>query len=346
MLKLPPDRLRRFTQQVFEACSAPAAEAAIVADHLVKANLVGVDSHGVMRVPQYVRDIHDGGIIPGAHLQVSQETETTAIADGGWNFGPVVAQRAVELAIEKARAHHVAFVVTRRCGHAGRLGHYTEHAAEKGFFAFGVCNSPRHGHFVLPWGGREPRLATNPLSYAVPTGFGSQVLADFSTSTAPEGKVRLYRDKNESLPEGWIVDHEGNPSTNPQDFYGPPMGALLPFGGSAGYRGYALGLLVEILGGTLSAQRITVDQSGNGVAFLVLDVSAFLPREEFYERVHELRDYIESSPPAEGFERVMLPGEPELLRQQERQREGIPVDEAVWAEVLRAGESVGVAWQA
>ena len=346
MAKLPPDRLRRFTQQVFEACGATSSDAAIVASHLVKANLVGVDSHGVMRIPQYVRDIREGGIIPGAPLEVLQETETTAIVDGGWNFGLVVAQRALELAIEKAREHHLGFVVTRRCGHAGRLGHYTEHAAEKGFFAFGVCNSPRHGHFVLPWGGREPRLATNPLSYAVPTDFGAPILADFSTSTAPEGKVGLYRDRNEPLPDGWIVDHKGRPSTDAKDFYGPPMGALLPFGGLAGYRGYALALLVEILGVTLAGQRITVDQPGNGVAFLVLDVLAFLPREEFYERIHELRDYIESSPPAEGFEKVMLPGEPESLRQQERQRQGIPVDEAVWTGVLRAGESVGVAWQA
>jgi hydroxycarboxylate dehydrogenase B len=337
-----PDSLRLFAQKIFEACGTPAADAAIVADHLVSSNLCGVDSHGVIRIPQYVHEIREGSIVPGAPLQILQETETTAVVDGAWNFGPVVAHRAMEIALEKALRHRTAFVVTHRCGHAGRLGTYAELAAEKGCFSFAVCNSPIHGHFVLPWGGREPRLATNPLAYGFPSNLGHPVVADFSTAATPEGKLRVYRDQNKPLPPDWIVDHEGRPSTNPQEFYGPPRGAILPFGGRAGYRSYALALLVEILGGTLAGQHITVDQPGNGVAFMVLDISAFMPREQFLQSLREVRDYMKSSRPAAGFDEVMLPGEPEFLRKKEHEESGIVLAGATWAEILKAAESLGV----
>jgi uncharacterized oxidoreductase len=344
MPALRPDLLRQFTQNVFEACGTPAPDAAIVADHLVNSNLCGVDSHGVIRIPQYVQEIREGSIVPGAPLQILQETETTAIVDGAWNFGPVVAHRAMEIALEKALRHRTAFVVTRRCGHAGRLGTYAELAAERGCFSFAVCNSPIHGHFVLPWGGREPRLATNPLAYGFPSNFGHPVVADFSTAATPEGKLRVYRDQNKPLPPDWIVDHEGRPSTNPQEFYGPPRGAILPFGGQAGYRSYALALLAEILGGTLAGQHITVDQPGNGVAFMVLDISAFMPREQFLQALREVRDYMKSSRPAEGFDEVMLPGEPEFLKKKQREESGIALADATWAEILKAATSLGVEW--
>ena len=243
---LNAEELMPFTQQVFEACGSPPPEAALVADHLVSSSLLGVDSHGVMRIPQYVRDVRGGTIQPGAPITVPKTDHATAVIDCGWNFGQVGATRAMEMAIDKARQYHAACVVTQRCGHAGRLGAYMEIAAREGFVALGVCNSPRHGHFVLPWGGRQARLATNPMSFAIPTKSGDPILADFSTAAAPEGKIRVFRDQRRRLPEGWIVDAQGKPSTNPADFYGPPMGAILPFGRETGYRGFALSLLVEV----------------------------------------------------------------------------------------------------
>lgn len=337
--------LRQFVQEVFCSCGAPQNEAAIVADHLISANLMGVDSHGIIRVAQYVDDIRAKAIVPGAPITVLKETETTAVVDGAWNFGLVGALRAMEVAIAKAREHHTSCVVTVRCGHAGRLGHYTQFAAERGLVAFGVCNSPRHGHFVLPWGGCEGRLATNPVSFAVPVNCGPPILADFSTSAAPEGKIRLYRDEGRELPKGWIVDAKGRPSTNPHDFYGPPQGAILPFGQETGYRGYALSLLVEILGGALGAQDITVDRPGNGLAFLVIDPSAFLPMEELLPLVGKIRSYVKSSHPAPGFEEVLMPGEPEFQKVEKRRREGIPVDDRIWETVLRCARSLGIEWR-
>ena len=292
-----------------------------------------------------MQEIRDGTIIPGAPIVVLKETPTTAIVDGGWNFGLVAAHRAMEIAISKAREYHTVCVLTNRCGHAGRVGTFTQYAAERGFLALAVCNSPRHGHFVLPWGGSEGRLATNPISFAVPTDFGYPILADFSTSASPEGKIRLYRDQGKNLPEGWIVDAQGQPSTAPADFYGPPMGAILPFGGETGYRGYALSLLVEILGATLVGHDITVDRPGNDVAFILIDVSAFQPLGHFHQLIARLRDYLKSSPPAEGFAEVLLPGEPEFRTAEIRQRNGIEISDAIWDEVLRSSRSVGVQWR-
>lgn len=338
--------LRSYTQEIFEACGAPSEEAGIVADHLIEANLMGVDSHGVIRITQYVEDVRARSIIPGAPITAKQETETTTVVDGGWNFGLVVAWRAMEIAIEKARKHHTACVITRRCGHAGRLGAYTQLAALNGFIAFAVCNSPRHGHFVLPWGGREGRLATNPISYGIPTGTRQPLVSDFSTAAAPEGKIRLCRDEGRPTPEGWIVDAQGIPTTDPAEFYGPPMGAIRPFGRESGYRGYALSLLVELMGSTLVGQNITVDRPGNDLAFAVVDVSAFLPTGEFHGLVKRVVQYMKSSPPAEGFEEVLLPGEPEYRMREKRRRAGIPVADGIWSRVLECAESLGVHWSA
>jgi LDH2 family malate/lactate/ureidoglycolate dehydrogenase len=346
MPKVQSNALSDFTQRVFEACGTPTAEAAIVADHLVRANLMGVDSHGVIRITQYVDEIRENVIVPGAPVTMATETDTTAVVDGAWNFGLVVAWRAMEVAIAKARKCHTACVLTQRCNHAGRLGTFTQQAAEEGFLALAVCNSPRHGHFVLPWGGRAGRLATNPISFAVPRGGRAPILADFSTSAAPEGKIRLYRDEGKQLPEGWIVDAMGRPSTNPSDFYGPPMGAILPFGGETGYRGFALSLLVEILGATLGGKDITVDRPGNDLAFLVIDVSAFLPRTEFHNLLNRVSEYVKSSPPADGFEEVLFPGEPEFRTLEQRLREGIPVDDGIWDRILECSRSLGVNWEA
>ena len=346
MFVYPEDALRKFARKIFEACGSPPADAAIVADHLVDANLLGVDSHGLIRIPQYVTEIRKGEIQPAAPVVVARETETTAAVDCGWNFGQVGAMRAMEVAVAKARQHYTACVVAQRCGHIGRLGAFTEFAARQGFLAMGFCNSPIHGHFVLPWGGTEPRLATNPMSFAFPAGSNEPIVADFSTAASPEGKIRVYRDRKKALPEGWIVDAQGNPSTDPNAFYGPPRGAILPFGRENGYRGFALGLLVEVMGGALAGLDITVDQPGNGVAFIVIDGSAFMPGEHFFHLVEQVRGYVKSSKPAEGFNQVLMPGEPELRTARERRENGIPLDEATWQAILSSASTLGVAWSA
>jgi LDH2 family malate/lactate/ureidoglycolate dehydrogenase len=248
----------------------------------------------------------------------------------------------MDIAVDKARRHHVATVVTRRSNHAGRIGTYTQRAANVGMLALAVCNSPIHGHFVLPWGGTEGRLATNPISFAFPGNAAGPILADFSTAESSEGAIRLHRNLGKEVPTGWIVDSSGSPTRNPDDFYGPPPGAILPFGGSKGYRGFALSVLVEVLGGIMGGSSTLTKQPGNGLGFIVVDIGAFLPRERFDTLVHEMRDYIKSSPLAPGHDEVFLPGEPDYRNMQRRLREGIAIDKNTWEQIAEAASAVGV----
>ena len=174
--------------------------------------------------------------------------------------------------------------------------------------AIGVCNSPQHGHYVTPWGGREGRLATNPLSFAVPANSGHPIVADFSTAAASEGAIRLHRNMGKPLPDGCIMDADGRPTNDPAAFYGPPQGAINPLGGRLGYRGFALSLLVEVLGGLLGGSPVSKKQPGNGLGFVLIDVSAFVPPDQFGEMVHELKTYIKSAALAPGYlETIDLP---------------------------------------
>jgi uncharacterized oxidoreductase len=322
--------LSRISSALFQAAGAPAGEAQLVAEQLSTSSLMGHDSHGVIRVPEYIDLVERGTIVPGAAVRVARTAGATAVVDCGWNFGAIGASFAMARAIERAQQHKVACVVTRRCNHAGRIGAYVEQAAEKDLIAIATCNSPRHGHYVLPWGGSQGRLGTNPIAYAVPT-HSDPIVADLATCVAPEGKIRVYKNQGIPLPEGWIVDSTGRPTTDPAAFYGPPPGAILPLGGAAGHKGYALGLLAEILGSPLVG-RDTADPNaaGNGLCFLVVDPQAFLPIEDFKSLVDATVAYLKSSSPADGQGEVLVPGELEFRTRRKRLTEGIPVDDLTW----------------
>ncbi len=322
--------LARIGTALFEAAGACTLEARTQADALVQSSLMGHDSHGVLRIPEYLKDIEVGTLKPGASIELSRTSPTTAIVDCGYNFGAVGGAQAMAAAVEIAREQRTACVVTRRCSHVGRLGAYVQTAADAGLIAIATCNSPIYGHFVLPWGGREGRLATNPIAYGVPTS-GDPIVADFSTSVAPEGKIRFYRNEGKDVPEGWILDADGNATTDPRQFYGPPRGGILPLGGAAGHKGFALGLLVEILGSALAGVAPN-DRTvlGNGVCLLVTDPSAFCPLEQFRRWVDQTILYMKSSPPVPGVEEVLVPGELEFRTMRRRVSEGIPVDEPTW----------------
>ena len=344
-VRVDASRLKRFTERVFVASGSPTNEAALISEHLIQANLMGYDSHGVIRICQYLGDVKKGRIVPGAPVTLKNQTNTTAIVDCGWNFGQVGGYRALQCAIEKAQTHQISMVVTQRCGHAGRLGAYTQSAAEQGFIALGFCNSPPgDGHFVAPWGGREGRLSTNPMSFAVPCGAEPPLLGDFSTAQTPEGKLRLHLNQGKPLPSGWIVDAAGNPSTDAAAFYGPPRGAILPFGGDLGYRGFALGLMVETLGGLIAGTSSVQPLPGNGLCLIVINVTAFLPSDTFAALTEELRDYVKSCPPDENHREITLPGELDFRVLQERTASGIPIDPQTWEQIRDCAASVGVAW--
>jgi uncharacterized oxidoreductase len=333
MPTLDASSLRESIRDTFVALGAPGFEAGVVADHLVDAELTGVTSHGIIRVPQYVRAVREGRVKPDATMTVLRESAATAALDGGRGFGPVMARRAADAAIERADACGAGVVTLVNCGHTGRLGHYTEYAAGQGFVALMMVNTGGHGQWVAPFGGREGRLSTNPLSLAAPSGGEFPLVLDIATAVAPEGKVRAAHTEGRSIPEGWAIGPDGNPTTDPARLYGPPRGAILPFGG---HKGFGLGMLVDALAGGLSGAGCCtslgapLDGATDGVLFVAIRPDAFLPREVFLGQVRDLIRHVKSAPPQEGVPEVFVPGEPEWRLRRLREREGIPVDEAVW----------------
>jgi uncharacterized oxidoreductase len=330
----PSELIADIGARLFVAAGARLEDAVAVMTSLVTSSQMGHDSHGVMRIPEYLRMIDDGMIVLDANVTVERTGPGTAIVDCGHGFGAVGAERAMQQAINIAKVQRTATVITRRCNHVGRLGAWIQQAADQGMLAIATCNSPIYGHYVLPWGGREGRLATNPIAYAVPTS-GDPVVADFSTSVAPEGKIRFYRNEGKPVPDGWILDAQGNPTNDPNAFYGPPRGGILPLGASAGHKGFALGLLVEILGGALAGiAPQDPNVTGNGNCFIVIDPSSFCPLPVFKKLMDETVAYMKSSPPTPGVSEVLVPGELEFRTMRKRRVEGIPIDDATLDSIM------------
>ena len=343
MKTLTAGQWRDLGTRLFAAAGAPEQDAAIVASELVDASLMGLDSHGITRFIHYMDEIRIGRLKPGAPITIVRETPTTAIVDCGLNFGPVSAIRMVDIVCAKAEKYHLALAISRHCHHVSRLGAYVQKIAERGLFSFGTANSSKHGHFVVPWGGRDGRLATNPLAYAVPSADGHPVVLDMSTAMIAEGKIRVLLHQGKPMPPGCVLDGEGRPTTDPKAFYGPPRGTILPFGGELGYKGFGLSLLVELLSSTLEGEAVTDEFTYmNGLALLAINPDAFCGKARFAELVRELSQYVTSSRPAEGGREVVMPGEYDFRTKEKRLREGISVADETWRLIVEAGAGVGL----
>jgi uncharacterized oxidoreductase len=330
---LAPDTLEDLATRIFAALGAPDADARWIATLLVRSNLRGHDSHGVIRIPQYVTAARKHEANPRPAMQVLQDTSTTAIVDGDLAFGQVAARRATEVACEKAARHGMAAVGVRRCYHIGRLADYVEMAAQRGFIGLMWTNAARAAS-VVPHGGLGRRLSTNPLAAAAPGPNGGIALSvDMATSIVAEGKVRVKRNRKEPLPLGWAIDEKGQPVTDSGGFYGPPRAGLLPM---AAHKGTALGLVVEVLGGILSgAGAIGPDPAPgvNGSLIVLVQIERFLPLAEFTRQAQDLTGFVKSAEPAPGVTEVLIPGEPEARSERERRASGIPVEDETWRQI-------------
>src|SRR5947208_14125261 len=216
MPKIAADRLEEIGRALFVAAGTPEAEAALVMRHIVGANLVGHDSHGVIQIPTYIDRIKAGHIVPGAPWVIVKESPTTTVVDGHWGFGYVANERAMKLTIAKAQTSSVAAATVFRQGHIGRLSSYTQMAAEAGMIGLITADSGRSPKTVAPFGGREARLGTNPISIAVPSDLEAPLYLDMATSAAAAGKVSLALARGEAVPQGWIIDSEGRETTDPR----------------------------------------------------------------------------------------------------------------------------------
>jgi LDH2 family malate/lactate/ureidoglycolate dehydrogenase len=337
------DLLRTMLEEIYRAVGVPADEAEIVARHQVTANLVGHDSHGVIQTPVYVKRLKDGQIVPGAAFEVERSTATTAVVDANWGFGFVQTERATQLAIDMARDAGIGAVTIRYQGHIGRLGAYTKMAAEAGMIALIVADSGRAPKAVAPFGGRGRRLGTNPLSVGIPRASGHPIILDMATSAVAAGKIALARDRGEAIPEGWVIDADGNPTTDPNAYY--RGGALLPLGAEQGYKGFGLSVVVEVLCGVLTGLGFGVypeGQHNDGCFLIVFEVSHFRDPGAFTAEVDDFVEYLRGTPPAAGSSGVVYPGELEERTSVERERDGIEIEPATWQALLHLLDDLGL----
>ncbi len=331
MPNLHAEQLAPLVHAVFEKLGTPPDRARTITRHMLGANLAGHDSHGVILLPSYVQRIQRGDVVPAASIDVLDETPTSARIDGHWGLGQVVSEYAMELAIAKAKANHVAALTVVQQAHVGRVADYPLMAARAGMIAWMYCDSGRTAKQVAPFGGREARLGTNPLSIAIPSDLEAPVFLDMATSAAAAGKISVARNRGLALPPGWIVDRDGNPSTDPADL--ARGGAILPLGGREGHKGYGLGFMVEVFAGILTGLGFGVNPSGrhnDGSLMVVLNVAAFRPLDEFKREVGEFARYVKATPRSPGVDEIYYPGELEWRTEQERRRDGIPIEEETW----------------
>jgi uncharacterized oxidoreductase len=321
------ESLRRTAQLILEATGTPPDLAQVVSEALVEANLAGHDSHGMLRLTQYIGLVRQGQVHPAARASLLSTQQATARIDGARGWGQPAARLATQTAIRLAQEYGVGVVTIERCNHIGRLGEYVENIARAGLIGLTLCNV---GAAVVPFGGRQARLGTNPMAWGVPRGAGQDPLVlDFATSVVAEGKVRLAQAKGEQVPPGYIIDRDGRPTIEPADFY--DGGALLPFGG---YKGYGLSVMIELVGGALSGLGSSMGArylAGNGTTL-----------EAFTADADELSEKIHSTPAADGFSEVLLPGEPELRSRRQRLAAGIPVPQTTWQDIQALADELNV----
>jgi uncharacterized oxidoreductase len=340
----PADRLRQFATDVFRASGFSAEEAEVVARSLVDANLCGHDSHGLIRIPQYLNALADGRLKLGPALTVLHETPAVLACDGGWGPGQVQAHRLLRRLIPKAREVGVAAGTLKHCGHVGRLGEYAEAAAAEGLALFGTVNNHGFGRAVAPPGGKTGRIGTNPLCLGVPA--EPPVVLDIGTSVCAEGKVRVAFNKGEPAPSGWLLDGEGRPTTDPGVLYREPRGTILPLGGPQAYKGFGLGLLLDMLAGGLSGAPCSRPDVGplsaNAVLFVLFDSAHFAGRDHFRAEVTTLAANVRSCPPAADGPGIQLPGDPERRARAQREAGGIRLDDGTWGQLTALAQRLGV----
>ena len=332
------DELKTASRDIFVAAGARADDAQIVGDALVNANLAGHDSHGIMRIPSYVRWMEKGDINVAAEFRIVTEAEAFAVVDGDWGFGQVMARKAMEVGIAKARKAGVASVSARGCAHIGRAGDYPIMAAEAGLASILFLNTHGAGSLVAPFGGIDRRLSANPIAIGIPRPGGDHIIVDISTCVVAEGKLRNFRTAGQPAPEVSIIDSEGRATTDASKFYGPPKGAILPI---AAHKGFALGLASDILAGALSGAGCTREgetRVGNSFWVTIIDPDQIRGRSDFDQDVHDLVKWVKSSRKAEGVSEILVAGEPELRTKAKREKEGIPVHADTWAAIVETGK--------
>ncbi len=333
--------LEGFAADAFVALGMPGADAAKAGRLMVAADLAGFDGHGIFRLPGYVARIRAGGLNLAPDISVVARSAATALIDGDDGLGHLVVSHAAEIAIANAETYGIGWVGTRNSNHAGAASVYASMPAERGFV--GLYGAVGSGNHLPPWGGRDPRLSTNPIAIAIPSAEGPPVVLDFATTVASMGKIKTTAQRGEAMPEGWMIDREGRPLTDPDRAH---EGLLLPIGG---HKGYALGLAIGLLAGSLNGAAMgcaVVDMNARpgettntGQFICALDPAPFGDPAEFAARVAGVSREMRGAAPMPGFDAVRVPGDGRARRIAERRAQGVPLPAGLRADLDRlAGE--------
>ena len=337
--------LRHAVKTVCLGAGSLEPEAAQVAENLVEANLCGHDSHGVGMMPRYIHSALDGRLQVNQHARIVSEAGAVLVVEGCRGYGQVVAHEATALAIARVPRQGVSVLSLRNAHHIGRVGAWAALCSAAGYISMHFVNVVGHAPIVAPFGGTDARLATNPICVALPDMGDGPLILDMATSRIALGKARVAMHKGEPAPPEALIDAQGRPTLDPGVMYRRPQGALLPFGL---HKGYGLAVMCELLagalsgGGTAQPAHVRDNSAVNNMLSIVIDPATFGDTAAFRDEARALLAYVTASPPAEGVERVLLPGEPERISRARRLREGIPVDDKTWAGLVEVGALVGV----
>lgn len=340
------DHLVAFAAAMFAASGSSATEAQIVAAHLVQANLLGHDSHGIIRLPKYLRWVQDGDLIANRHAEPFVDRGSLLAVDGGFGYGQVIGREAMTMLGERARRLGLAAMAIRNTGHLGRIGAWAEQLAAMGLVSVHFVNTSGFGILVAPFGGSDRRLSANPIAAGAPGPDCQPIVLDIATSMIAEGKLQVALNAGAPVPAGAVLDGAGRPTTDPAAFYADPPGAILPFGG---HKGSGLSVFCEILAGALSGAGTshphspTAGKLVNNMLSVAFDPAAFGTAGHFAEEVRRLTDWVKASPPAVPGGVVLLPGEIEAQIHAQRSTGGIPLDGVTWSQLATAAAGLAVA---
>jgi len=326
-LMLDTDAIRGWTYDLWRAAGSNDEEARITADHLIMANMSGHDSHGLSVVPGYVRSLMSDQLQLNQRISIVTDTGSLVVVDGNRGMGQAAAAQTMTLAIERARAHGVAIVGLKNAHHIGRVGHWAEQAMEEGFASVHFTNVVSRP-LVAPHNGAQARLGTNPLTVGLPRRDAPPILLDFATSAIAVGKIRVAYYKKSPAPEGVLLDAQGAPTTDPAVMYEEPLGALLA---AAGHKGYALGLVCDLLGAAIFGgdtplpAHLRKNGMYNNMLVIVFDPGRFGAQDHYERETEAFVDYVRSSKRAPGGADILMPGEAERSYRAARARR-LPID--------------------
>ncbi len=344
MKHLSVSNAENFIASALEAVKVPAADAQLVAQLMVKSDLVGADGHGIFRLPAYIKRIRAGGINLNPNIHIERDQGATALVNGDNALGHLVMNKAVEIAIEKVKKHSVCWVGSHFGNHSGAASVYVRKLAEQGYI--GIYMAVGNANHMAPWGGIDLLLSTNPIAIAVPAGDSPVVLLDIATTVAAYGKVKLAAQKGESIPDTWMIDRKGQPITDPQK---SSEGSLLPIGG---YKGYGLAVMIGLLAGALNNAAVgkgTIDFNAHhdvitntGQTIIAVDPSAFGDREQFVERVIALVNDLKNSSRLPGVNQIRVPGDGAAKLIAERLQHGIPISPELQESLNHCARECGI----